>query len=71
MTPKPGDVYITAGEEHTGIVEKVEGGKVYTISGNTSTENYSNGVGVGDSVYPIGSSSIKGYGSLSKPGASL
>lgn len=71
VTPKPGDVYITAGESHTGIVEKVEGGKVYTISGNTSTENYSNGVGVGSTSYPIGSSSIKGYGSLNKSGASL
>lgn len=71
VTPKPGDVYITAGESHTGIVEKVKGGRVYTISGNTSTKEISNGVGVGSTSYPIGSSDIRGYGSLGRSGASL
>lgn len=64
VTPKPGDTYMTAGESHIGIVEKVEDGKVYTISGNTSVDNYSNGVGVGTTTYPLGSTDISGYGSL-------
>ena len=69
VTPKPGDVYIIGTEgngTHTGIVEKVENGKIYTISGNTSVGNFSNGVGVGASEYPVGSTVIHGFGSLSK-----
>lgn len=66
VIPKPGDTYMTAGETHIGIVEKVENGIVYTISGNTSVENYRNGVGVGRTEYKIGSSSISGYGSLTR-----
>lgn len=66
VIPNPGDTYMTDGESHIGIVEKVENGTVYTISGNTSTENYRNGVGVGRGSYKIGSSGISGYGSLKK-----
>lgn len=66
VTPNPGDTYMTAGETHIGIVEKVENGTVHTISGNTSVENYRNGVGVGRGTYKIGSGQISGYGSLKK-----
>ena len=64
--PQPGDVYVINNGEHIGIVVKVEGGKLYAISGNTSTENFSNGVGVGDTVYSDykSNSSITGYGGL-------
>jgi hypothetical protein len=54
--PKPGDLYFItdgglAGIHHVGIVEKVVGNTLYTISGNTSIANYSNGVGVGAGTY--------------------
>jgi hypothetical protein len=64
--PKPGDVYVINNGEHIGIVVKVEGNKLYAISGNTSTENYANGVGVGDTVYTNykNDGSITGYGGL-------
>lgn len=42
--------------QHTGIVERVEGGKLYTIEGNTS------GGQVARKSYDIGSASIGGYG---------
>lgn len=64
VIPKAGDAYMTAGETHIGIVEKVEGDTIHAISGNTSVENYSNGVGVGKTTYKVGSSSISGFGSL-------
>lgn len=53
--PKPGDQIFFNNYAHTGIVEKVEGGKVYTIEGNTSNQ-------VARRTYNIGSSSIDGYG---------
>ncbi|MES2876045.1 MAG: phage tail tip lysozyme [Patescibacteria group bacterium] len=63
VIPNPGDVY-TMGISHTGIVEKVEDNIVYTISGNTATDNTGNGNGVGRGSYPVGSSDILGYGSM-------
>lgn len=63
VVPKPGDVY-TMGISHTGIVEEVKDNIVYTISGNTATDNTGNGNGVGRGQYPIGSSEIIGYGSM-------
>lgn len=63
VKPNPGDVY-TMGISHTGIVEKVEGDTIYTISGNTATDNTGNGNGVGRGSYKIGSSDIEGFGSL-------
>ncbi len=63
VIPEPGDVY-TMGISHTGIVEKVEGNTVHTISGNTSTDSTGNGNGVGRGSYPVGSSAIEGYGRL-------
>lgn len=49
---------------HTGIVEKVEGGYVYTIEGNTSGASgvVSNGGGVCRKKYKLNSSGIGGYG---------
>lgn len=49
---------------HTGIVEKVAGGYVYTIEGNTSGASgvVSNGGGVCRKKYKLNSSNIGGYG---------
>lgn len=65
--PQPGDVYFI-GSTHMGIVEKVDGNNLYTISGNTSVENYSNGVGVGTRIYQNyqSNTSITGFGGLRK-----
>ena len=65
--PQPGDqIYIGTGKtaEHTGIVQKVENGMVYTIEGNTSADSgvVSNGGGVFQKSYPITSAKILGYG---------
>lgn len=56
--PQPGDQIFfgkTDAEEHTGIVEKIEGGKVHTIEGNASNM-------VKRCVYSLTSSKIVGYG---------
>lgn len=56
--PKPGDQIFfgkTDDEEHTGIVEKVENGKVHTIEGNSSNR-------VQRCSYSLNSSRIVGYG---------
>lgn len=49
---------------HTGIVEKVSGGKVYTIEGNTSGTSgvVANGGGVCRKSYALDNSRIAGYG---------
>ena len=49
---------------HTGLVEKVEGGKVYTIEGNTSDKNVlePNGGCVARKSYPLDYNRIAGYG---------
>lgn len=65
--PKPGDqIFFGKGNtaEHTGLVEKVENGRVYTIEGNTSTQDgvVSNGGGVFPKSYPLNHSRILGYG---------
>lgn len=70
--PQPGDIYtldldpFKAGDEHIGIVVKVVGGDMYTISGNTSVDNTGDGIGVGDAVYRNyqSNSTITGYGGL-------
>ena len=46
---------LDGGGDHTGIVAKVEGGRVYTIEGNSSDACQENS-------YPIGYYEIKGYG---------
>ncbi|WP_333600268.1 CHAP domain-containing protein [Flavobacterium sp.] len=46
---KPGAIFIIdhgSGQGHTGIVEKVEGGNLTTIEGNTNQQKSSNGYGV-------------------------
>lgn len=49
---------------HTGLVVKIEGGRVYTIEGNTSNaqEVVKNGGSVCFKNYPVGYSRISGYG---------
>lgn len=57
-TPKPGDQIFfgkSGSEEHTGIVEKVDGSKVYTIEGNSSNK-------VQRCSYALTNSRIVGYG---------
>lgn len=67
--PQPGDqIFFTrdGGKTmyHTGIVEKVSGGRVYTIEGNTSSAAgvVPNGGCVRDKSYPLTASYIGGYG---------
>ncbi len=65
--PMPGDqIYFGSGKtaEHTGIVEKVADGKVYTVEGNTSVKSgvVSNGGGVFQKSYPLNDPNILGYG---------
>lgn len=66
--PKPGDQIFFAdgrgGMAHTGIVERVSGGQVFTIEGNTSGASgvVANGGGVCRKSYPLSYSRIAGYG---------
>lgn len=66
--PQPGDqiffAYGDDGYDHTGIVTKVENGRVYTIEGNTSGGSgvIANGGGVFEKSYPLGYYLIGGYG---------
>ena len=65
--PQPGDQIFFRNSQricHTGIVEKVASGKVYTIEGNTSAGAavIPNGGAVCRKSYAIGSSGIDGYG---------
>ena len=53
--PQPGDQIFFDNYAHTGIVEKIANGTVYTIEGNTSNQ-------VKDRTYALGSSKIDGYG---------
>ena len=53
--PKPGDQIFFNDYAHTGIVEKIVGGVITTIEGNTSNM-------VARRTYSIGSGSIDGYG---------
>lgn len=67
--PQPGDqIFFTddGGKTmyHTGLVEKVENGRVYTIEGNTSSAAgvVPNGGAVRDKSYSLAYSKIGGYG---------
>ena len=67
--PQPGDVIVfydssRSSYAHTGIVEKVSGGKVYTIEGNTSSASgvVDNGGAVARKSYSLTYSRIAGYG---------
>ena len=68
-SPQPGDQIFFYGSttsvwQHTGLVEKVEGGKVYTIEGNTTGASgvVYNGGGVARKSYALNYSRIAGYG---------
>lgn len=53
---KPGQIFIinTGGSHgHTGLVEKVDGGFIHTIEGNTNPSGSSNGIGVFTNVRKI------------------
>ena len=65
--PQPGDqIYFGTAHsvDHTGIVWKVENGRVYTVEGNTSPASgvVGNGGGVFQKSYPLNHSRILGYG---------
>lgn len=67
--PQPGDqIFFTndggASSYHTGLVEKVGDGRVYTIEGNTSSAAgvVPNGGAVRDKSYALGYNQIAGYG---------
>jgi len=67
--PQPGDqIFFFGGDgkswAHTGLVEKVEGGRVYTIEGNTAGASgvVANGGGVCRKSYALTDKSIAGYG---------
>lgn len=62
-TPQPGD-QIFFGGTHTGLVYKVDGNTVYTIEGNTNSDNgvVANGGAVKMKSYNLNSSRITGYG---------
>ena len=71
-TPQPGDIIIFRNESHIGLVEKVSGGYVHTIEGNTSGGStlVANGGGVHQKKYPLTSSYIQGYGRPAYSGSS-
>lgn len=61
--PQPGDqIFFSQG--HTGLVERIEGGKLYTIEGNTSGASgvVPNGGGVCRKSYALNDAKITGYG---------
>lgn len=65
--PIPGDqIYFGTSKsvDHTGIVTKIENGRVYTVEGNTSSQSgvVGNGGGVFEKSYPLTHSKILGYG---------
>lgn len=65
--PQPGDqIFFTNGNEmgHTGIVEKVANGRVYTIEGNTLSNAgvVANGGAVREKSYSLNYTKIGGYG---------
>lgn len=68
-SPEPGDLIFFYGSDlaswsHVGLVERVEGSKVYTIEGNTSTASgvIANGGGVARKSYSLRYNRIAGYG---------
>ena len=51
--------------DHVGIVEKCEGGIIFTVEGNTGTNIGGNNVrGVWEHSYSVGSASILGFGEI-------
>ena len=63
-TPRPGDIIFFGNSSHVGLAEKVSGGSVVSIEGNTSASgNSSNGDGVYRRTRALTNSWIMGYGS--------
>ena len=66
--PQPGDQIFfksdSGGMSHTGIVEKVKNGRIYTIEGNTSSASgvVANGGSVNNKSYSLTYNKIGGYG---------
>lgn len=63
-TPQAGDLIFFGAGDHIGLVERVSGGRVYTIEGNTSGGStlVANGGGVARKNYSLGYTKINGYG---------
>lgn len=63
-TPRPGDIVFYGANDHVGVVEKISGGRLVTIEGNTSANgNSSNGDGVYRRTRQLTDGWIKGYAS--------
>lgn len=62
---KPGHIFIIdhgGGHGHTGIVKRVEGGRLITIEGNSNPNGSSNGIGVFElDIRKVWNPSLKGY----------
>ncbi len=62
---KPGHIFIIdhgSGHGHTGIVKRVEGGKLITIEGNSNPNGSSNGIGVFEIGFrSVWQDNLKGY----------
>jgi len=62
---KPGNVFIIdhgGGHGHTGIVKRVEGGRLITIEGNSNPNGSSNGIGVFElDIRKVSLPSLKGF----------
>jgi hypothetical protein len=62
---KPGHIFIIdhgQGHGHTGIVKRVEGGRLITIEGNSNPNGSSNGIGVFElDIRKVWTPSLKGY----------
>jgi hypothetical protein len=62
---KPGNIFILdhgSGRGHTGIVKRVEGGRLITIEGNSNPNGSSNGIGVFElNIRKVWTSNLKGY----------
>ncbi len=63
-TPQAGDLIFFGAGDHIGFVERVSGGRVYTIEGNTSGGSTlaANGGAVARKSYSLGYAKISGYG---------
>lgn len=62
---KPGFIFIIdhgSGHGHTGIVKRVEGGRLITIEGNSNPNGNSNGIGVFElDIRKVWTDNLKGY----------
>ncbi len=62
---KPGNIFIIdhgGGHGHTGIIKRVEGGRLITIEGNSNPNGSSNGIGVFElDIRKVWNPSLKGY----------